>query len=147
MLLCQALVPFGPPILRFQDGKAADFDVTVISPLQSEVIARASGNSAEADDAAALLGERRKMDKYRAIYTGNSLRIFVPLAVSTYGGWGPQARGAFDRIIAAESNALRLPQGVIRRRPYGALSLRLIRSNVSAILYRCPDRLEKGQQV
>lgn len=95
--------------------------------------------------AAAKLGERRKTEKYAAIYNGNALRVFIPLAVSTSGGWGPQSKIVFDRIIGAESNALRLPPAVIRRRLYGALSLRIIRSNAWAVIDRCPDRLERRQ--
>lgn len=65
-------------------------------------------------------------------------RSFHPLAVSSYGGWGSKAVAVFDRIIGAESNALRLKPSVIRRRLYGALSIRLARFNAWAIIDRRP---------
>lgn len=64
--------------------------------------------------------------------------LFVPLAVTTYGGWSTTAVNFFERLVGAKADELSKPHGQVRHAFYSRLAVALARCTANAILDRRP---------
>ena len=60
----------------------------------------------------------------------------IPLAVESYGAWGPEASKAFSQVATRLAIRGNTPKAKIVAELYGRLSLLLVRTNARSILCR-----------
>ena len=60
----------------------------------------------------------------------------IPLAVESYGAWGPEASKAFSQVATRIAIRGNTPKAKIVAELYGRLSLSLVRANARSILCR-----------
>ena len=60
----------------------------------------------------------------------------IPLAVESYGAWGPEASKAFSQVATRLAIRGNTPKAKIVAELYGRLSLLLVRANARSILCR-----------
>jgi len=120
-------------------GKAAAFDVTVVSPLTSEILSGAGDSNAVA------VAEALKHSQNDPKCAELGWRC-IPLAVDSYGSWGVEAHQSFlslaDRLATRSSVTL----GVALSSIYNLLGVILARQNATAILARRCDPLPVGSR-
>jgi len=118
---------------NWQGGCEAVADVTVRSPLVPQLVQRAVQN--------ATVPLRRAEEEKRAKYGAQCDErgaLFVPLAVTTYGGWSTTAVNFFERLVGAKADELSKPHGQVRHAFYSRLAVALARCTANAILDRRP---------
>ena len=117
-------------------GKLAAFDLSVMSPLNSNVLLEAGLAAGQA----ARATEQRKHDENDA--KCKELRwICVPMVVEAYGAWGTEAMESFSLLASRLATSSNRAKAEVLATLYGRLNLNLIRANATAILSRCfvPD--------
>jgi len=83
-------------ILDWIAGRDLYVDVSITNPLcpsYRNLAAREVGGAKEAR-------EKQKRDKYKTVIEENNL-LFQPIVADTLGGWGPEARRFFEKIVKA----------------------------------------------
>ena len=60
----------------------------------------------------------------------------IPLAVESYGAWGPEALRAFSQVATRLAIRGNTPKSKVVAELYGHLSLLLVRANIRSILIR-----------
>ena len=86
-----------------------------------------------------LIAEVEKRRKYDAECRRHGV-AFVPLAVTTYGGWSDLAVDTIDRFVRQGARELNIPFYWMSRRVYGRLAVTIARRNAQALIDRCPRR-------
>ena len=118
-------------IPAWEKGKDAALDVTVISPLQLNMVDRSAQNHSTALDTA----YRRKMAS--AFQPCADVNVaFIPLAVETFGGWHPEAINQLTRIGRALARQTNTQESLAINHFFQRLSINLQRANASMILSR-----------
>ena len=113
-------------------GKPVALDLTVTSPLNAEIISKASVTAGSA----AYAAEQRK-------HVANDPKcnelgwVCIPLAVELYGCWGSETRQTLSRLGSRLACQLRCSKSQAIIRLYGNLSITLVRANARALLARC----------
>jgi len=122
-------------VTRYNANRDAALDVTVVSPLQQNVLQQATVDSA-APLARAEEAKRRKYDEECRLHGVT----FVPMAVTTYGGWSNLAIATIDRFVRQAAREQNIPVFWMNRRVYGRLAVTIARRNAQALIARCPRR-------
>ena len=123
-------------VTNWDNGISAAFDVTVTSPLNSSIIMEVGMYSGVAARAA----------KFRK-HTQNDTKCAelswkcIPLAVESYGAWGPEALKAFSQVATRLAIRGNTSKSMTLTDLFGHLSHSLIRSNARAILSRSYSHL------
>ena len=114
-------------------GRLAAFDLSVTSPLNSNVLL-------EAGLAAGQVAEQRKHDENDAKCKELGW-ICVPMVVEAYGAWGTEAMESFSLLGSRLATSSNRAKAEVLAALYGRLNLNLVRANATAILSRCfvPD--------
>ena len=110
-------------------GKAAAFDVTVVSPLTSENLSGAGDSDVVSKAAEA----KHKANDTKCKDLGWTC---VPLAVDTYGQWCAEAHKAFNEIASRLSVRSKVSFAVALSSIYCTLGIVLARQNALALLAR-----------
>ena len=118
-------------VTNWDCGTSAAFDITVTSPL----------NSPNMLEAGMYQGVSAKSAEHRK-HTENDPKCVelgwrcIPLAVESYGAWGPEASKAFSQVATRLAIRGNTPKAKIVAELYGRLSLLLVRANARSILCR-----------
>ena len=110
-------------------GKAAAFDLTVVSLLNSNTLNEVGVTSGSA-------AGKTKAHKYNA----NNHRcrelgwVCTPLVVETYGCWGEEAQSSVSRLAARLALQLQCSKSKATTNIYQRLNLTLVRCNARALL-------------
>ena len=123
-------------VTNWDNGISAAFDVTVTSPLNSSIIMEADMYSGVAARAA----EFRKHTQNDTKCAELSWKC-IPLAVESYGAWGPEALKAFSQVATRLAIRGSTSKSMALIDLFGRLSHSLIRSNTRAILSRSYSHL------
>ena len=126
---CSRTRPADILVTNWDNGISAAFDVTVTSPLNSSVIMEAGMYSGVAARAA----EFRKHSENNTKCVQLSWKC-IPLAVESYGAWGPEALKAFSQVATHLAICGNTYKSKALADLYGCLSHTLIRANARAIL-------------
>ena len=112
-------------------GHDAALDVTVISPLQQNLVDRCANDNSLALDTA----HRRKMTaRFEDCRSVNV--VLVPLAVETFGGWHPAAAVELKRIASRLARQTNASESVVISHFFQKLAVCLQRTNASLLLSR-----------
>jgi hypothetical protein len=114
-------------------GRDAALDVTVTSPLQQEQVHREAANAGVAIEAR----KRTKMTPYFEKCREVGIK-FVPLVVTTLGGWNKEASLQLQRIARALGRRSDTDDGIAIRHLMQRLSVRLQRGNATLFMGRRP---------
>ena len=114
-------------------GKPAafDFDISVDSPLNSNVLPAAGARAGAASEAAEL----RK-------HTANDAKcaelgwVSIPLVVESYGAWGKEAQQSFSKLASRLAVHGCVPKSMATFELYARLNISLVRANSRAMLSR-----------
>eukprot|EP00731_Ephydatia_muelleri_P014995 Em0008g715a len=117
-------------------GKLAAFDLSVTTPLNSNVLLEAGLAAGQA----ARATEQRKHDENDAKCKELGW-ICVPMVVEAYGAWGTEAMESFSLLASHLATSSNRAKAEVLAALYGRLNLNLVRANATAILSRCfvPD--------
>ena len=110
-------------------GKAAAFDVTVVSPLTTENL----NGAGDSDVVSKAADAKHKANDEKCVGLGWKC---VPLAVDTYGQWCAEAHSAFRDIAMRLSVRSKVPYAVALSSVYCTLAIVLARQNALSILAR-----------
>ena len=113
-------------LLPWDCGTSAAFDITAASLLNSINMLEES----MCQDVSAKAAEHRK-------HTENDpkcVELGWPLAVESYGAWGPEALRAFSQVATRLAIRGNTPKSKVVAELYGRLSLLLVRANAQSIL-------------
>ena len=115
---------------NWSSGKPVAFDLSVTSPLNSNVLLEAGLAAGQA----ARSTEERKREENDAKCKELEW-VCVPMVVEACGAWGTEAMESFSYL------ASHLATSKVLAALYGRLNLNLVRANATAILSRCfvPD--------
>ena len=121
-------------IPRWEGGKDACLDVTVVSPMQIAMVQGAATTDGYALDKAF----ERKVAK-----AGEPCRqaglAFIPLAADTLGGWHSVATKQVTKLATAQARQLGEAEEVAVRRLRQRLSLLLMKGNSALLVGRVPE--------
>ena len=112
-------------------GKPAAFDLTVVSPLNSNTLIEAGTTSGSAAGKAEVRKHNANDPKCRELGW-----VCIPLAVESYGCWGEEAHSSFSRLAAHLALQLQCSKSKATTTIYQRLNLTLVRCNARAMLSR-----------
>ena len=112
-------------------GKPAAFDLTVVSPLNSNTLIEAGATSGSAAGKAEVRKHNANDPKCRELGW-----VCIPLAVESYGCWGEEAHSSFSRLAARLALQLQCSKSKATTTIYQRLNLTLVRCNARAMLSR-----------
>ncbi|KAL5457674.1 hypothetical protein EMCRGX_G034959 [Ephydatia muelleri] len=112
-------------------GKPAAFDLTVVSPLNSNTLIEAGATSGSAAGKAEVRKHNANDPKCRELGW-----VCIPLAVESYGCWGEEAHSSFSRLAARLALQLQCSKSKATTAIYQRLNLTLVRCNARAMLSR-----------
>ena len=112
-------------------GKPAAFDLTVVSPLNSNTLIEAGATSGSAAGKAEVRKHNANDPKCRELGW-----VCIPLAVESYGCWGEEAHSSFSRLAARLALQLQCSKSKATMTIYQRLNLTLVRCNARAMLSR-----------
>ena len=112
-------------------GKPAAFDLTVVSPLNSNTLIEAGTTSGSAAGKAEVRKHNANDPKCRELGW-----VCIPLAVESYGCWGEEAHSSFSRLAARLALQLQCSKSKATTTIYQRLNLTLVRCNARAMLSR-----------
>ena len=122
-------------ISNWTPGKTAACDISVTSPLNSNIMSEAGVTAG----AAAQTTELRKHEA-NDVKCGELGRLCIPLVVESYGAWGKEAMESFSSLASRLAITSSRPKSAVLSELYGRLNLNLVRANVRAIMSRyCPQ--------
>ncbi|KAL5509159.1 hypothetical protein EMCRGX_G004469 [Ephydatia muelleri] len=115
-------------------GKTAACDISVTSPLNSNIMSEAGVTAG----AAAQASELRKHEA-NDVKCSELGWLCIPLVVESYGAWGKEAMESFSSLASRLAITSSRPKSAVLSELYGRLNLNLVRANVRAIMSRyCP---------
>ena len=112
-------------------GKPAAFDLTVVSPLNSNTLIEAGATSGSAAGKDEVRKHNANDPKCRELGW-----VCIPLAVESYGCWGEEAHSSFSRLAARLALQLQCSKSKATTTIYQRLNLTLVRCNARAMLSR-----------
>jgi len=115
----------------WKGGKAAAFDLTVVSPLTQHNLSFGAGNNYDVLAPAAFKKHTENDEKCQRLGWE-----CVPLAVDTYGQWCAEAHDAFVEIATRLSTRTRVSFSSALSSIFNTLGVVLARHNATAILAR-----------
>ena len=115
-------------------GCDAALDVTVITPIQDDIIVRASQKGGVAAD----IAHKRKLAKYYNDCKSVAVE-FLPLAVETWGGWHTEALSTLKTLSKQLARQQGKDENETQRHTFQRLSILLQKGNVSLLTARVPD--------
>ena len=121
------LIPF------WTGGQDTALDVTVVNPLQTALVTRASQDGESAVDSA----HRTKARKYEERCSREGI-TFIPLAVDTLGGWHPIALKTITRLGRQLARNIGKEDVECVRHLRQRLAVLLVRDNVALLCARTP---------
>ena len=119
-------------VTNWDCGTSAAFDITVASQL----------NSINMLEAGMYQGVSAKAAEHHRKHTENDPKCVelgwrcIPLAVESYGAWGPEALRAFSQVATRLAIRGNTPKSKVVAELYGRLRLLLVRANTRSILVR-----------
>ena len=118
-------------------GKPAAFDLSVTSPLNSNVLLEAGLAAGQAARATELRKHEESDAKCKELGW-----VCVPMVVEAYGAWGTEAMESLALLASCLATSCNRAKAVVLAELYGRLNLCLVRANAVAILSRCfvPDQ-------
>ena len=111
-------------VTNWDCGTSAAFDITVASPLNAIDMLEADMSQ----DVSAKAAEQRNHSENDPKCVELGWRC-IPLAVESYGLWGPEALRAFSQVASRLAIRDNIPKSKVIAELYGRLSLSLIRAN------------------
>ena len=112
-------------------GKPAAFDLSVTSPLNSNILLEAGFGAGQA----ARATEERKHEENDAKCKELGW-VCVPMVVEAYGAWGTEAMESFSLLASRLATSSNRAKAEVLAALYGRLNLNLVRANATAILSR-----------
>ena len=113
-------------------GKPAAFDLSVTSPLNSNILLEAGFGAGQA----ARATEERKHEENDAKCKELGW-VCVPMVVEAYVAWGTEAMESFSLLASRLATSSNRAKAEVLAALYGRLNLILVRANATAILSRC----------
>eukprot|EP00731_Ephydatia_muelleri_P007923 Em0004g261a len=115
-------------------GKTAACDISVTSPLNSNIMSEAGVTAGAAAQATEL--RKHEANDVKCSELG---WLCIPLVVESYGAWGKEAMESFWSLASRLAITSSRPKSAVLSELYGRLNLNLVRANVRAIMSRyCP---------
>eukprot|EP00731_Ephydatia_muelleri_P027047 Em0018g1147a len=115
-------------------GKTAACDISVTSPLNSNIMSEAGVTAGAAAQATEL--RKHEANDVKCSELG---WLCIPLVVESYGAWGKEAMESFSSLASRLAITSSRPKSAVLSELYGRLNLNLVRANVRAIMSRyCP---------
>ena len=115
-------------------GKTAACDLSVTSPLNSNIMSEAGVTAGAAAQATEL--RKHEANDVKCSELG---WLCIPLVVESYGAWGKEAMESFSSLASRLAITSSRPKSAVLSELYGRLNLNLVRANVRAIMSRyCP---------
>eukprot|EP00731_Ephydatia_muelleri_P037436 Em0470g2a len=115
-------------------GKTAACDISVTSPLNSNIMSEAGVTAGAAAQATELRKHEAKDVKCSELGW-----LCIPLVVESYGAWGKEAMESFSSLASRLAITSSRPKSAVLSELYGRLNLNLVRANVRAVMSRyCP---------
>ena len=115
------------------NGRHAAIDVSIVSPLQSQLIRKA----AEEPGSAAVKRFREKMTKYYTPCENEGIQFF-PAIVETFGGWHPDSEKILIKLAQQLASHTGVPSEETSRHFFQRLGILLVRGNAALITTRTP---------
>jgi hypothetical protein len=122
---------------RWAQGRDVAWDVTVITPLQQKLVARAAAEPGHA----LTVAYNRKVGAVAEACRRQGI-AFVPLAAESLGGWHEVAVAELGRLAAALARHTGQPEEEASRHLFGRMSVLLMRGNAALFSNRIPDIVE-----
>ena len=116
------------------NGKDTALDVSEVSPLQFQLVKKAS----EETGSAARKRYKEKTTKFSEACKREGIEFF-PLVVETFGGWDPNSLVILDRISRQLAAHTGVPNEETSRHFYQRLGILLAKGNAALLLRRRPD--------
>eukprot|EP00731_Ephydatia_muelleri_P001670 Em0001g1670a len=115
-------------------GKTAACDLSVTSPLNSNIMSEAGVTAGAAAQATEL--RKHEANDVKCSELG---WLCIPLVVESYGAWGKEVMESFSSLASRLAITSSRPKSAVLSELYGRLNLNLVRANVRAIMSRyCP---------
>ena len=116
-------------------GKTAACDISVSSPLNSNIMSEAGVTAGAAAQATEL--RKHEANDVKCSELG---WLCIPLVVESYGAWGKEAMESFSSLASRLAITSSRPKSAVLSELYGRLNLNLVRANMRAIMSRyCPQ--------
>ena len=116
-------------------GKTAACDISVTSPLNSNIMSEAGVTAGAAAQATEL--RKHEANDVKCSELG---WLCIPLVVESYGAWGKEAMESFSSLASRLAITSSRPKSAVLLELYGRLNLNLVRANMRAIMSRyCPQ--------
>ena len=116
-------------------GKTAACDISVTSPLNSNIMSEAGVTAGAAAQATEL--RKHEANDVKCSELG---WLCIPLVVESYGAWGKEAMESFSSLASRLAITSSRPKSAVLSELYGRLNLNLVRTNMRAIMSRyCPQ--------
>ena len=116
-------------------GKTAACDISVTSPLNSNIMSEVGVTAGAAAQATEL--RKHEANDVKCSELG---WLCIPLVVESYGTWGKEAMESFSSLASRLAITSSRPKSAVLSELYGRLNLNLVKANVRAIMSRyCPQ--------
>ena len=112
-------------------GEPAAFDISVVSPLNSNVLSAAGARAGAASEAAELRKHTVNDAKYAELGW-----VSIPLVVESYGAWCKEAQQSFSKLASRLAVQGCVPKSMATFELYARLNISLVRANSRAMLSR-----------
>ena len=118
-------------------GRDAAIDVSVVSPLQRQLVKKAG----EEMGSAAEKRFKEKNNKYFESCNNEGIQ-FYPLIVETFGGWHPDSEAIITKLASQSASQSGGVTAEVSRHLFQRLGILLARGNASLITTRSPQYVE-----
>ena len=108
-------------------GKTAACDISVTSPLNSNIMSEAGVTAGAAAQATEL--RKHEANDVKCSELG---WLCIPLVVESYGAWGKEAMESFSSLASRLAITSSRPKSAVLSELYGRLNLNLVRANMRA---------------
>ena len=112
-------------------GKPVDFDISVVSPLNSNVLSAAGARAGATSEAAEL--RKHTVNDAKCAELG---WVSIPLVVESYGAWGKEAQQSFSKLATRLAVHGCVQKSMVTFELYARLNISLMRANSRAMLSR-----------
>ncbi|KAL5484475.1 hypothetical protein EMCRGX_G020985 [Ephydatia muelleri] len=116
-------------------GKTAACDISVTSPLNSNIMSEAGVTAGAAAQATEL--RKHEANDVKCSELG---WLCIPLVVESYGAWGKEAMESFSSLASRLAITSSRPKSAVLSELYGRLNLNLVRANLASRLATCSSK-------
>eukprot|EP00731_Ephydatia_muelleri_P028493 Em0020g137a len=113
-------------------GKTAACDISVTSPLNSNIMSEVGVTAGAAAQATEL--RKHEANDVKCSELG---WLCIPLVVESYGAWGKEAMESFSSLASRLAITSSRPKSAVLSELYGRLNLNLVRANTCPIIDSC----------